>query len=372
MVDRYHSANITYDVLDCPVREENCLRLDVRFHQLSLIVDFGLALLFILGFGNGANDVGKSVAALLTDPETASFRPRRAPLIWGGLFSGLGSIAAVLISVRLFSAFTPQSFFQSAPGSSFIVAALVGAAAWIIIATLVRIQVSTTHALVGAIIIQAVYLLGASSLQWDFLIWRILLPLAAGPFAALFGVYVLSRLTHKKQVEAEQSTPEQASTAPLPSKHAHFADWGAAAGVSFARGINDAPKIAAMGAFLLLGSAGDSVWLPFMIVGAAVVVGSLIWGDRVAKTLIGKTPFHRGHRLKAHAATALLVSAGAYFGAAFSTTHVSDGAVAGHHKKGRQFLGPALRNMASAWLVTLPMAGLLAIVASMIGAGFWG
>src|SRR5439155_26901089 len=78
-------------------------------------------------------------------------------------------------------------------------------------------------------------------------------------------------------------------------------------------------------------------------------------------------------RCKAHAATAFLVSAGAYFGDAFSTTHVSDGAAAGHHgKKGRQFLGSALRGMATAWVVTLPMAGLFAVAASILGAGIWG
>src|SRR5207249_7342337 len=84
-----------------------------------------------------------------------------------------------------------QSFFQSTPGVSFILAALVGAASWILIATLLRVQVSTTHAIVGAIIVQAIYLLGASSLEWTFLIWRILLPLAAGPFVALIGVYII-------------------------------------------------------------------------------------------------------------------------------------------------------------------------------------
>ncbi len=330
---------------------------------MSVTADIGLAVLFVLAFGNGANDVGKSIIALMTDPETATFRPRYSPLVWGGIFSGLGSVAAILISVRLFSAFTPQSFLQTAPGSSFILAALAGAAAWILLATLLRIQVSTTHAIVGAIIVQAVYLLGASSLQWDFLIWRILLPLAAGPFAALVGVYILSRLLHRRGAEASETS----------SGRVGLADWGSAAGVAFARGVNDAPKMAALGTFLLIGTPEDTVWVPYVIVGVAVVAGSLLWGDRVAKTLIGHTPQQRGHRLKAHAATAVLISAGAYFGDAFSTTHVSDGAAAGHHgKKGRQFLGSALRGMATAWMVTLPMAGLFAIAASILGARFWG
>jgi len=331
---------------------------------LLLTVEIGLAVLFALAFGNGANDVGKSVTALMMDPDTAAFKPRYSPLIWGGLFSGLGSILAIIISVRLFSAFTPQSFFQTTPGFSFILAALVGAASWILIATLLRVQVSTTHAIVGAIVVQAIYLLGASSLEWTFLIWRILLPLAAGPFVALIGVYIISRLLRKRDTQVDEGSS---------SKRLGAADWISAAGVAFARGVNDAPKMAALGAFLLLGTSEDGVLLPYIIVGVAVVAGSLVWGDRVAKTLIGHTPLHRGHRLKAHAATALLVSAGSYFGDAFSTTHVSEGANAGHHgRKGRQFLRSALRGMALAWMVTLPAAGLLAIVASILGGRLWG
>ena len=210
---------------------------------------------------------------------------------------------------------------------------------------------------------QAIFLFGSSGLQWSFLIWRILLPLAAGPFAALLGVYIISRLSHRREGEADD----------VSSRRVGLADWGSSAGVAFARGINDAPKMAALGTFLLLGTPQDTIWLPYVVVGVAVVAGSLVWGDRVAKTLIGRTPQHRGHRLKAHAATAFLVSAGAYFGDAFSTTHVSDGAAAGHQgKKGRQFLRSALRGMATAWVVTLPLAGLFAIAASILGAGIWG
>src|SRR5881396_3768195 len=42
---------------------------------MSITADIGLVVLFVLAFGNGANDVGKSIVALMTDPETATFRP---------------------------------------------------------------------------------------------------------------------------------------------------------------------------------------------------------------------------------------------------------------------------------------------------------
>ncbi len=331
--------------------------------ELSIAPEVGLGVLFILAFGNGANDAGKSIVSLMRDPETLGFRPTYRALLWGGLFTGLGSLSAILISGRLFAAFTPGSLLapQTTLGYSFVIAALVGAAAWILIATILRVSVSTTHAIVGAIVLQAAFLFGTSSLEWNFLVWRILLPLAAGPIAALFAVYLLDRLSRRRAVQEAKT-----------SRGTGVAEWGSSAAVAYGRGVNDAPKMAALGAFFVLGPPGETEWLSYVIVGLAVVAGSLVWGDRVAKTLIGRSaPLARGQRLKADAATAALVSAGAYFGDAFSTTQVSEGASAGASKRGRQILKSSLRGMALAWLVTLPAAGLLAIVASYMGAGFW-
>src|SRR5438034_9534497 len=100
---------------------------------MSLTADLGLGVLFVLAFGNGANDVGKSIVALMTDTETSTFRPGYSPLIWGGLFSGLGSVAAILIPVRLFSALAPERFLQTTLLSSFICAAILRPATWILL-----------------------------------------------------------------------------------------------------------------------------------------------------------------------------------------------------------------------------------------------
>jgi len=319
----------------------------------------GLGVLFVLAFGNGANDAGKSVASLMTDPETAGFRPSYGALFWGGLFSGLGSLSAILISGRLFEVFAPERFLQPpAPGYSFILAAVVGAAVWILAGTILRFPVSTTHAIIGAIVVQAAFVFGVSNLAWDFLVWRVLLPLAAGPFAALVGVYLLDLLIGRRKTKQSEG----------PARIG-IVQWGSSAATAYARGVNDAPKMAALGAFLLLGTAEDPGLMPYFVVGAAVVVGSLVWGDRVAKTLVGKAvPLDKGQRLRADATAAAFLSAGAYFGDAFSATQMS---AAGVGKRGRQVLRSALRGMVLAWGVTLPMAGFLAVVASFLVAGFF-
>ncbi len=329
--------------------------------ELLIEAAVGLGVLFILAFGNGANDVGKSVVSLMTDPETAGFRPSYRPLLWGGFFSGLGSVSAIIISGRLFDVFDPERLLTTTPSSTFILAALAGAAGWVLLGTVLRIPVSTTHAIVGAIVLQAAFLFGASKLAWDFLVSRILLPLAAGPFAALIGAYLLSRL-------ARRGTPGEDS-----SKRFGVADWGSAAAIAYGRGVNDAPKMAALGVFFIFGTTEESTLISYLIVGMAVVAGSLVWGDRVAKTLVGRAaPLDHGQRVKAGAATAALLSAGAFFGDPFSATQISQGATAGAGKRKWGILRSSLRSMALAWLVTLPAAGCLAIAASYFGARFWG
>src|SRR5205809_1364255 len=147
----------------------------------------------------------------------------RRPLLWGGVFSSLGSVSAVLISSRLFSVFTPQSILHSPFDSSFVVAVLVAATLWVLAATLVRLPVSTTHAILGAIMLQGIFLFGLSSLAWDFLVIRILLPLAGGPLAALIGIYLFERVTKRPQVPGKEKP-----------KWVELAHWGSAAATAYA------------------------------------------------------------------------------------------------------------------------------------------
>ena len=318
------------------------------------VTEVGLAVLFVLAFANGANDVGKSVASLVHVGPGGSIG--RRPLLWGGFFSGIGSVSAVLVAGRLFSTFTPQKIVNASISSSFVLAVLIAAALWILAATLVRLPVSTTHAILGAIMLQGVFLFGVSSLAWDFLTVRVLIPLAGGPLAALIGIYLFERLIRRPKVVKEEKP-----------KWAGISHWGSAAATAFARGVNDAPKMAVLGGFFLAANSFQAVWVPYSIVAVAVVFGSLVMGHRVAITLTRRAvPLDQGQRLRSGVATAVLVSAGAYLGAPLSTTHVNAGAAAGASGL-RGEIRTALRGMVLPWLVTLPAVGLLAILVAIVG-----
>jgi phosphate/sulfate permease len=324
-----------------------------------LVEEAGLTVLFVLAFANGANDVGKSVASLMSTAGPGDPRLRRRALLWGGVFSGLGSISAILISGRLLTVFTPQSILRNSTDSSFILAVLVGATIWILIATLFRLPVSTTHTILGAVLLQGIFLFGVSSLKLDFLAIRVILPLAAGPFVALIALSVIRRLTRRPQT-ADKKSP----------RFAKVSHWGSAAATAYARGINDAPKMAALGAFFFVAGSTYAVWGPYSIVAVAIVAGSLVLGHRVALELVKRVvPLDHTQRLQAGIVTAALVSVGAYLGAPLSTTHVHAGSTAGIGGK-KEVIVSALRGMVLPWLVTLPAAGLLAIAVAFLVARF--
>jgi len=325
------------------------------FHADLLVEEVGLTVLFVLAFANGANDVGKSVASLMSTAGPGGPRLRRRALLWGGVFSGLGSISAIPISGRLLTVFTPQSILRNSTDSSFILAVLVGATIWILLATLVRLPVSTTHTILGAVLLQGIFLFGVSSLKLDFLAIRVILPLAAGPFVALIALSILRRLTRRPQT-SEKKSP----------RFAKISHWGSAAATAYARGINDAPKMAALGAFFFVASSTYAVWGPYSIVAVAIVAGSLVLGHRVALELVKRVvPLDHTQRLQAGIVTAALVSVGAYLGAPLSTTHVHAGSTAGIGGR-KETIVSALRGMVLPWVVTLPAAGLLAVTVAIL------
>jgi PiT family inorganic phosphate transporter len=96
----------------------------------------------------------------------------------------------------------------------------------------------------------------------------------------------------------------------------------------------------------------------------AMVAGSLYGGLRVTRTLAERvTKLDHQEGFAANLVTAVLVGLGAWQGLPLSTTHVSTGAIIGAGlNRSRAVEWRTVRSLALAWIVTLPMAGLLAIV----------
>jgi PiT family inorganic phosphate transporter len=136
----------------------------------------------------------------------------------------------------------------------------------------------------------------------------------------------------------------------------HFFSAGA---VGFARGLNDTPKIVAL--LVAATALGVPLSAGMLAVGGAIAVGGLLSARKVAMTMSeGITPMNPGQGLTANMVTALLVGVASIFSLPVSTTHVSTGSLIGLGVASRQAHWPAIRKIVASWLITLPLAAVIA------------
>jgi PiT family inorganic phosphate transporter len=135
---------------------------------------------------------------------------------------------------------------------------------------------------------------------------------------------------------------------------AHFLSAGT---VSFARGLNDTPKIVAL---LLLWKALDVRW-GFVAVALTMAIGGLLNARKVAETMSKKiTTMNHGQGFTANLTTAFLVVLASLFGLPVSTTHVSVGSLFGIGLTTGKANLPMISAIVLSWIVTLPCAAVTA------------
>jgi PiT family inorganic phosphate transporter len=353
-----------------------------------------LALAGALAFANGANDNCKGVATLVA---FGAATERRA-LLWAALSTGAGSLVAIALAgglVKAFRAGFVAGGERLAP--AFFAAVLVGAVAWVLFATRTGLPVSTTHAIMGGLIGAGLPAVGAAAIGWAEVARRFALPLLLGPLLSLAVVYLLARPLRALAartaarcvcveapvvlapagaggvgavgglaiVTGASADCAAAGAAPIveADRAMRLTHWGTAGLVGFARGWNDAPKIAALALVALPAAQG---WVAFGLVAAAMAAGGLLAGRRVLDTLARKiTALPLGESLAASGAAAVLVGLASWQGLPLSTTHVTTGGIVGaglsRDRRGVQWT--TVREIASSWVVTLPAAALAAALA---------
>ena len=351
-----------------------------------------------LAYSNGANDNFKGVASLY-GCRAASYR---TAIGWATLTTFAGSIVSIFLAQALLKKFSGKGLVPDAlvGSSEFLLAVAIGAALTVIAATRLGFPISTTHALTGAIVGSGLVGVGAqvnfAALGEGFVLPLLLSPLVAMALGALlYAIFRVSRLAcgiRKEwcvclgEEERVVAMPQPASVLAMRSPAAsvtlsvdevencreryaggmlgvtsqqamdaaHFLSAGV---VSFARGLNDTPKIVAM---LLVLQAFDIHW-GFLAVATTMAVGGLLNARRIAETMSHKiTAMNHGQGFSANLATGVLVISASVFGLPVSTTHVSVGALFGMGVVTDQANPRVMLTIVLSWIVTLPCAALLA------------
>src|SRR6202042_2516320 len=162
--------------------------------------------------------------------------------------------------------------------------------------------------------------------------------------------------------------------------------WGqivTASLVALAHGTGDAQKTMGVIALALIPTGhltGDvkSNGLPFWIIfscALAIGLGTYIGGWRVIRTLgKGLVEIESPQGMAAEAASAAIILLSSNFGYSLSTTHVATGSIIGTGlgKRGAEVRWNVAGRMATAWVFTLPAAGLVGAGAEALAHGIGG
>jgi PiT family inorganic phosphate transporter len=328
-----------------------------------IIFIIGLALFF--DYTNGFHDSANSISTVVS---TKVLSPRNA-VVFAAFFN---FIAAFIVGVAVASTISKIIQLEFVPTEIIpyiILASLIGAIAWNIITWFFGLPTSSSHALIGGLVGAGLSAAGIAAIKWStvelvvtFMILSPLIGLACG-FLFMVLVLNLTKKAHKTSAEGYFRRLQLFS----------------AAAYSFSHGTNDAQKT--MGIILpLLYSIGyysatvDPNNLPvplwvILISYAAIALGTLSGGWRIVKTMGSKiTRLRPVHGFAAETAGAATILGASAVGIPVSTTHIICTSIMG---VGTTMGSSAVkwgvaRSIAIAWILTIPLAAIIAFVAFAI------
>jgi PiT family inorganic phosphate transporter len=239
-----------------------------------------------------------------------------------------------------------------------ILAALLGAIAWNLVTWWLGLPSSSTHALIGGLVGAAIVQSGSKGVVWHGVWEKVVVPGAVSPVVGFVFAFVLLVLIYRVFYRL---------TPGIANRGFRFGQLFSGAFVAFTHGANDAQKTMGVIALALYthGSIHD-FYIPTWVkiaAGLTIAAGTYVGGWRIIRTLgqrIYKMSPEHGFAAQIAAGSTLYI--GTQFGFPISTTQVVTGSVmgAGAVRRFSAIRWGVAGNIVTAWLFTLPMAGLVA------------
>ncbi|HEX3148767.1 MAG TPA: anion permease [Gemmataceae bacterium] len=357
-----------------------------------------------LAFANGANDNFKGVATLFGSG-TARYS---TAVIWATITTVGGSMLALALASELVSTFKGKGLVPDAVTADvrFLLSVGLGAAITVILATVLGLPVSTTHALTGGLVGAGLFA-ADGNVRFSALRDSFVFPLLFAPIASMLLAVVLYPVARtirrwtgvtaqtcvcvggvveevtlqpdgtlmlvRTGLAVTVATGEECRThysgrvagvnAGLVLDAIHYLSAGA---VCFARGLNDTPKLVA----LLIAAQAIHPLGGLTAVAAVMAIGGILGARRVAETMGKKiTRMTPGQGLTANLVTAAMVLGASRLGLPVSTTHVSVGALFGIGTVTGTARAKTVLSILIAWITTLPLGAAMAALVYLL-AGF--
>ena len=324
--------------------------MDIQLFLLIIVVATALAFDFTNGFHDTANAMATSIASGALKPKTA--------VALSAVLNLIGAFLSTTVAATIAKGLIDSSIVSL----ELVFAGLVGGVVWNLLTWLLGIPSSSSHALIGGIVGATIAAVGAHGVIWKGVMSKAIIPAVVSVFVAIFvgavATWLVFRITRGLQKERTEAGFRRGQI-------------GSASLVSLAHGTNDAQKT--MGiiflALMTYGSVSKTAAAPplWVIVGCAVAMasGTYLGGWRIIRTLgKGLVEIKSPQGMAAESSSAAIILLSAHFGYALSTTQVCTGSVMGSGlgKPGGEVRWGVAGRMAVAWLVTLPLAGLVGAI----------
>jgi inorganic phosphate transporter, PiT family len=293
--------------------------------------------------------------------------PPRVAVALSGLLNLVGAFLSLAVAATIAS-----GLVNTAEVTLQVVAAgLAGGIIWNLLTWLFGIPSSSSHAIIGGVIGSTLAAAGGSAVQWKGLTSKVIIPAALSPIiaalVAALGTWLLYRISRNLTRGAR-------------NHGFRIGQVGSACMVSLAHGTNDAQKTMGVITLALIanGTLPTGAQAPFWVIlscALAISLGTYLGGWRVIRTLgKGLVEIESPQGMAAESASAAVILLSSTFGYSLSTTHVATGSIIGTGlgKKGADVRWNVAGRMATAWVFTLPSAGIVGALAYGIAYGVGG
>jgi PiT family inorganic phosphate transporter len=331
---------------------------------LVLVVVAALAFDFTNGFHDTANVVAASISTRALAPRTAI------------ALASLLNFAGAFLSLKVAATIATGIIDPAQVTETIAFAGLVGAIAWNLVTWSYALPSSSSHALIGGVVGAMLAAVGGAGVKGVGLLTKVVIPAIIAPIAALavagVAIIVIYWLFGRRR--------------PGPvARTFRLGQVGSSSLLALAHGTNDAQKTMGVITLALVAhgslSAKHATVPTWVVISAAtaIALGTYAGGWRIIRTVgtrIIKMDSAQGFAAQGAGAAVILVSS--HLGYPLSSTHVISGAVmgAGAAKRLSAVRWGVAGNIAVAWMVTLPAAGLFGAgayaVASAFGSGALG
>ncbi len=333
--------------------------------ELALVITvvvIALAFDYTNGFHDAANAIATSIGTRALTP--------RAALIMAAICNLIGAMMGTHVAETIAHSIVSIDSQATHSGLILVLSALVGAITWNLITWWFGLPSSSTHALIGGL--AGVGIAGGVTVYWSSITTKVVLPMFLSPLVG-FGLAFLVMVLVMWLVRKARPAPA--------NRRFRIAQTASAAAMALGHGLQDAQKT--MGIIMLALVVGghyskdDAIpfWVKFSAA-AAISLGTYAGGWRIMRTLgrrIIELDPARGFVAESVSSVVLYVNAYVLH-APISTTHTITSAImgVGATKRLSAVRWGVAKNIALAWVLTIPASALVGAVSFWIIHGILG